>query len=106
MRLRFKGAAPVQLPTPFGYLVSPGDVVEVADNLVHVLRQPNVSNMFSVTEQGVFRMPPFDDWEDAGVPEQQVEQVEAEPEERPFEEPAPADDAEQPAPSRPRRPRR
>lgn len=70
-RLRFNGSAPIQLPTPFGYIVKPGDVVEVPDHLVHHLRQTNISDAFTVSPQGSFHMPPASAWEDvsAAAPE-------------------------------------
>jgi hypothetical protein len=64
-RIRYIGKEAVQLPTPFGYLVQPGDVVEVPDHLVHMLRQTSIGNVFAVTPGSAMRMPPADSWVDA-----------------------------------------
>jgi hypothetical protein len=64
-RLRYTGANPVQLPTPFGYLVKKGDVIEVPDHQVHILRLSNFSTNYSVMPGGTVPMPGAGAWQDA-----------------------------------------
>jgi hypothetical protein len=69
-RLRYTGSSPVQLPTPFGYLVQPGAVVEVPDHLVQILKQSEQPAFYQISgdQGGTYVMPASSDWQDADQP--------------------------------------